>query len=66
MNAEKQLSNFDAVMIAEGVEQPESEEQYYAAWQHLVDTGLVWQLQGFFGRTASRLIEMGLINPRSA
>jgi hypothetical protein len=57
------MDNFTATMIAEGVEEADSEEQYLEAWQHLVDTGLAWQLQGFFGRTASALIEAGHINP---
>ncbi len=50
---------FDATMIAEGVQEPESVEQYLEAWQLLIDTGTCWQLQGFFGRTASSLIEEG-------
>lgn len=47
-------------MIAEGVDEPESEEQYVEAWQTLIDTGLAWQLQGFFGRTAEMMINTGV------
>jgi len=57
------LSNYDAVGIAEGFVEAESEEQVLEAWQHLVDTGLAWTLQGSFGRMAQHLIEEGLINP---
>lgn len=53
------MDNFTAVMIAEGAEPAESEEQYIAAWQHLIDTGMAWSLQGFFGRAAMQLIEAG-------
>lgn len=54
---------FTAVMIAEGVDDPESEEQFIEAWQTLIDTGTCWQLQGFFGRTAQALIEQGICHP---
>jgi len=56
------MDNFTATMIAEGVQEPESEEQYIAAWQHLHDTRLAYQLQGWFGRTAQQLINEGIIN----
>ena len=56
------MDNFTAAMIAEGVQEPESEEQYIEAWQHLHDTGLAYQLQGWFGRTARQLINKGVIN----
>ena len=59
------LDTFTAMMIAEGVDEPESEEQYIAAWQYLIDTGICWKLQGFYGRTASRMIEDGTCHPTS-
>ena len=52
----------DAVMIAAGVT-PSTQEELIQAWQYLVDTGLAYKLQGWFGRTATQLIEEGIINP---
>lgn len=57
------MNLFDATMIAEGVQEPDSEEQQIEAWQTLIDTGAAWQLQGFFGRIAARLIEEGICRP---
>lgn len=59
------MEQFDAVMIAEGVMSPpgtnddERAAAYLAAWQQLIDTGLAWTLQGWFGRAAAALIEAG-------
>ena len=54
------MSPFDATGIAEGWIEAESEDQIIEAWQTLIDTGLAWQLQGFFGRTAHNLIQEGV------
>ena len=56
------MDNFNAIGIAEGFMEAESEEQMIEAWQHLVDTGLAWKLQGSFGRTATTLIDDGILS----
>jgi hypothetical protein len=57
----RKMDNYQAVSIAEGFCDFEpTEEQQISAWQHLIDTGLAWSLQGSFGRTAMALIEAGI------
>lgn len=52
------MDNYTAVGLAEGFIEGTREEQQ-AAWQHLHDTGLGYQLQGWFGRTLRDLIASG-------
>lgn len=54
------MDNFTAIGIAEGFIECEDREQEIQAWQHLIDTGVAWTLQGWFGRTARALIEQGV------
>ena len=49
----------NAVEICEQTVMSDIDEET-AAWQYLIDTGVAWQLQGWFGRTAKRLIDEGL------
>ncbi len=58
------MNNFIATGIAEGWLDADNEEQVIEAWQHLVDTGLAWQLQGSTGRAAAELIEAGIIREK--
>jgi hypothetical protein len=58
------MDTYQAVGLAEGFIEADSEDQILEAWQTLVDTGMAWQLQGWFGRTARHLIEEGYINER--
>ena len=62
VNEDKKMTTYDAVMIAEGVYEGDT-DQMQEAWQMIVDTGLAWSLQGWCGREATRLIEAGVIMP---
>ncbi len=51
-----------AVGIIEG-DVDADEETVIEAWQSLIDSGVAWNLQGFYGRTATALIESGTCRP---
>ena len=52
------MNMYDAVMIVE--QGTADEETYIAAMQHLINTGIVWQLQGSFGRAAVDMMQSGV------
>ena len=57
-----------ACAYAEGFNEGEgaSKSLQLAAWQYLADTGQAWQLQGWYGRNATALIDNGIISkPRA-
>ena len=56
---------FTATMIAAGVDDADQDTQL-EAFQLLIDSGVCWRLQGWFGRTAMDLINQGLCSPAAA
>lgn len=59
---QKKAMLMDAILIAEGEMEPTPTMSYVDAWQHLVNTGEVWKLQGWFQRAAFRMISQGTID----
>lgn len=56
------MDYYRACGLVEGFEFSDDEDEVLAAWQFLVDTGLVWRLQGRFGRTAADMIRAGILS----
>lgn len=59
------MDTLKAIDIAEGIEEPKDENEFIKAWQFLIDSGMVWSLQGFYGRTAEQLIERGICHAKT-
>ena len=60
INGEKfTYDSYKATGLAEGFVEPETdnENEILGAWQYLEVTGIGYQLQGWFGRTLTHLIE---------
>ena len=55
------LQLFDMMMEYE--EGNLSEAEMLEMFQLLIDNGMVWSLQGFYGRTANMLIQFGYCRP---
>lgn len=55
------MDTYRATGLAEGWIHTEDENEIIEAWQYLHDTGVAYQLQGWFGRTAAGLIEQEII-----
>ena len=53
------IDPLDAVLTIECPDDNTTEEKYLAAGQSLIDSGMVWQLQGAYQRGARDLIENG-------
>lgn len=65
-NVEGKTEKFDVVGFVMDFESGElSTEAIIEGFQKLIDSGIVWQLQGNYGRTAARLIEAGRCTPAS-
>ena len=60
----QQLNAFEACQIAEGFDGlNHSEAEVLTAWQWLIDSGLAWQLQGWYGRNADLLLANNILSP---
>jgi hypothetical protein len=56
------MDTYQAVGLAEGFIEADTEEQVIEAWQYLHDTRIGYGLQGFFGRTLNQLLNEGIIS----
>jgi hypothetical protein len=54
------LDSVLATMILEGCYDEATEEDHITSMQYLIDTGIVWNLQGSYQRAAQYAIEIGI------
>jgi len=56
------MDTLTACLICDGSSDA-TDDETIEAWQYLIDTGIVWTLQGYYGRQAAQLIEDGVCTP---
>ena len=59
---DKTMTTLDKIIAYENGELEDAEETV-EFFQEIIDSGLVWQLQGHYQRVAIALVEAGLCNP---
>jgi hypothetical protein len=57
----KDVSKLPIYLLEEGEDSGLTPKQFQALWQYGVDSGIVWKLQGWYGRNAMALLESGYI-----
>lgn len=60
------MTTMQAIQIIEDDSGSATFDDVVDAYQSLVDSGVVWQLQGFYGRTATRLIDHGHVTRKES
>ena len=50
----------NAVGICDGHIRSDTVQEELKAWQFLIDTGMCWQLEGWFSRQANNLLQAGV------
>ena len=60
-SGEKGMADLEAVEIIEGMSEA-SNDRMVDAYAHLIKSGMVWQLQGSYGRSAQTLIDIGWVS----
>ena len=59
------MTTYDACAIIEGFDgEDHTEDDIIEAFQFLIDDGIIWRLQGFYGRAAKQLIDNGVCQMR--
>lgn len=59
--ARRAMDNELAKAIASGFEDPLDRDEELAAWQHLHDTGIAYELESWYGDMARALVGFGVI-----
>ncbi len=59
MTKETLFNELDFIIAYEDGALDDDEDEIIYGFQHLIDSGIVWKLQGHYGRTAQCLIDAG-------